>query len=89
MRGIAVVLTTIFMSALLFGVFAPAILEPIGQAVTGFQTVQNSAIDAAGLFDGLKNVLLIWAPILTIGASIVFGIRYYLRREQFVGVRRR
>ena len=89
MRGIAVVLTTIFMSALLFGVFAPAILEPIGQAVTGFETVQNSQIDATGLFDGLRNVLLIWAPILTIGASIVFGIRYYLRREQFVGVRRR
>jgi hypothetical protein len=89
MRGIAVVLTTIFVSALLFGVFAPAILEPIGQAVTGFQTVQNSQIDAAGLFDGLKNVLLIWAPILTIGASIVFGVRYYLKRERFVGVRRR
>jgi len=76
MRGIAIVLTTIFMSALLFGIFAPAILEPIGQAVTGFETVQNSQIDAAGLFDGLKNVLLIWAPILTSGASIVFGIRY-------------
>lgn len=89
MRGIAVVLTTIFFSALLFGIFAPAILEPIGQAVTAFQTVQNSQIDAAGLFDDLKNVLLIWAPILTIGASIIFGVRYYLRREQIAGVRRR
>lgn len=82
-------MTTIFFSALLFGIFAPAILEPIGQAVIGFETVQNSQIDATGLFDGLKNVLLIWAPILTIGASIIFGVRYYLRREQIAGVRRR
>jgi hypothetical protein len=88
MRGIAVVLSTIFVSSLLFGILAPAMLEPVGNFVTGISAVKNSPIDAAGLFDGLKNVLLIYAPILTIGASIVFGVRYYLRRERFVGRRR-
>lgn len=89
MRGIAVVIVTIFTSALLFGVFAPAVLEPIGQAVTGFSAVQNSPIDAADLFESLKQVILIWAPLLTIGGATVFAIRYYLNRERFVGRVRR
>lgn len=88
MRGIFAVLITIFVSALLFGVFAPAALEPIGQAVTSYEAVQNSPIDAKGLFGSLKNVLLIYAPIITIGASIVFAVRYYLNRERIVARRR-
>jgi len=84
MRGIAAIIVTIFTSALVFGVFAPSILEPIGKAVTGFSAVQNSTIDAAGLFNGLKQVILLWSPILLIGSSIVFAIRYYLNRERFV-----
>lgn len=89
MRGIAVVIVTVFTSAILFGVFAPAALEPIGQAVTSYDAVQNSVIDGKGLFNSLKQVILIWAPIITIGASIVFAIRYYLNRERFVGRVRR
>lgn len=88
MRGIAMVLVTIFVSALLFGILAPSLLEPIGKAVTGYTTVQNSPIDAAGLFDGLKNVILIWSPIIVIGGSVVFAVRYYLNRERFVARRR-
>lgn len=84
MRGIAVVIVTIFTSALVFGVFAPSILEPIGQVVTSFSSVKNSPIDGAGLFNGLKQVILLWGPIIVIGSSIVFAIRYYLNREKFV-----
>lgn len=89
MRGIAAVIVTIFLSALLFGIFAPAILEPIGDFVTASTVVQNSRFDAAGLFNDLKQVILIWAPILTIGGSVVFAVRYYLNRERFVGRVRR
>lgn len=88
MRGIAAVLVTIFVSAILFGILAPAILEPIGNVVTGYSAVQKSVIDADGLFNGLKQVILIWAPIITIGASIAFAIKYYLNRERFVARRR-
>jgi len=89
MRGIAGVLVTIFISALLFGILAPAVLEPIGEFVVNYPGIAGSKIDAAGLFDGLKNVILLWAPIITIGGSIIFAVRYYLNRERFVARGRR
>jgi len=85
MRGIGVMIITAFTSLLLFGVFAPAALEPIGQFVVSNPTVQASAIDAQGMWNGLRRVVFIWAPLFVLGAGVVWAVRYYLQRERLVG----
>lgn len=85
MRGIGVMIITGFISLLLFGVFAPAALEPIGQFVVNNPTVQNSPIDAQGMWDGLRRVIFIWGPLFVLGAGVVWAVRYYLQRERLVG----
>lgn len=85
MRGIGVVIITGFISLLLFGVFAPAALEPIGQFVVSNEVVQDSTIDAQGMWNGLRRVIFIWAPLFVLGSGVVWAVRYYLQRERLVG----
>lgn len=85
MRGIGVMIITGFVSLLLFGVFAPAALEPIGQFVVSNPTVQASPIDAQGMWNGLRRVVFIWAPLFVLGSGVIWAVRYYLQRERLVG----
>jgi len=88
MRGVAVAITTGFVAMIMFGMVAPAALEPIMTVVTSNQAVQNSAIDAAGLADGLRNSIFVWGPLIVCGFGVVWAVRYYLRRELLTGRRR-
>lgn len=87
MRGIATVIIVGFISILLFGVFAPAAIEPIGEFVVNDPTVQDSAIDADGFQQDLYSVLFVWAPLLVLASGVVFAVRWYLRRERITGRR--
>jgi len=85
MRGIAVVVVTTFIAMIMFGLVAPAALEPIMDVVTSNQAVQDSVIDGAGLADGLRNAIFVWGPLITVGFGVVWAVRYYLRRELLTG----
>lgn len=85
MRGIAAVIVTGFIALLLFGVFVPAVVEPIGEFVVNDPTVQESPVDASGMWNGLGNVLFVWAPLLVLSSSLVWAVRWYLNRERIVG----
>lgn len=87
MRGIATVIMVGFISILLFGVFAPAAVEPIGDFVVNDPTVQDSEIDADGFQQNLYSVLFVWAPLLVLASAVVFAVRWYLKRERITGRR--
>jgi uncharacterized membrane protein YjgN (DUF898 family) len=87
MRGIATVIMVGFISILLFGVFAPAAVEPIGDFVVNDPTVQDSEIDADGFQQNLYSVLFVWAPLLVLASGVVFAVRWYLKRERITGRR--
>jgi uncharacterized membrane protein YjgN (DUF898 family) len=87
MRGIATVIIVGFVSILLFGVFAPAAVEPIGEFVVNDPTVQDSEIDAKGFQQNLYSVLFVWAPLLVLASGVVFAVRWYLKRERITGRR--
>jgi len=82
MRGIVTVIITGFMALLVFGIFAPAVLEPIADVVSNDAVVQQHAVDGEGMADRLLTVVLVWGPLLFIGASVVFAVRWYLRRTR-------
>jgi uncharacterized membrane protein YjgN (DUF898 family) len=87
MRGIVTVIIVGFISILLFGVFAPAAVEPIGEFVVNDPTVQDSEIDAKSFQQNLYSVLFVWAPLLVLASGVVFAVRWYLKRERITGRR--
>ena len=88
MRGIVGVLAAGFVGVVMFVVVAPSILEPIVQFVTADSAVQNyDHLDATAWSDSLLTSTLVWGPLLFFGASVVWAIRWYLRRERLTGRR--
>ena len=82
MRGIATVIIVGFTSIAMFGIFAPAVLEPLAETVLQNQAVQSSPVDASGFVNGLLRTVLMWGPVITIGAAVASAVVYYLRRER-------
>jgi len=82
MRGIATVIIVGFTSIVTFGIFAPAVLEPLAETVLQNQAVQSSPVDANGFVNGLLRTVLMWGPIVTIGAGVASAVVWYLRRER-------
>jgi len=82
MRGIATVIVVGFVSILLFGIVAPSILEPFVDVVVNDPAVQSSQINAVSWTDNLLRSLLVWAPLVVLGAGVASAVVWYLRREQ-------
>ena len=90
MRGIVTVIVVGFDALLLFGVFAPALLEPVAEVVVNNEAVANSETfgeTSTSVRDGLFSTIFLWGPLMTLGAAVVFAVRWYLRREQITGRR--
>lgn len=88
MRGIATVISVGFISVLLFGIFAPSVLEPIAETVLQDSAVQDSVVDEQGMVDGLLRSLLVWAPLLVLFSGVASAVVWYLRRERHAAARR-
>jgi hypothetical protein len=83
MRGIATVIFVGFISILLFGIVAPAVLEPLVDVLVNDPAVADFAgIDADSWSNNLLRSLLVWAPLLVLGSGVVSAIVWYFRRER-------
>jgi len=82
MRGIATVIVVGFISIILFGLVAPAIVEPIVEVFLGSAAVQSSPIDAEAYADSMLTSLLVWAPLIVLGSGVASAFVWYIRRER-------
>jgi len=82
MRGIGTVIVVGFVSALLFGLIGPAIVEPIVDVVISDPTVQSGPVDGVAIADNMLSALFVWAPLFVMGAGVVSAVVWYLRRER-------
>lgn len=82
MKGLATAILVGFVSIIMFGLIAPAILEPIVDVVTTDPAVQNSPVDGAGIADNMLSTLLVWAPLFVMGAGVVSAVVWYFRKER-------
>lgn len=82
MRGLATVLFVGFVSAILFGVVGPAIVEPIVKIVINDPAVQNGPIAGASIADRMLSSLFVWAPLFVLGAGVASGVVWYFRKER-------
>jgi len=81
MRGIATVLVVGFTSIILFGVVAPAVVEPVAEVFVE-QMPSGSGIDADTYADRMLTSVLVWAPLVVLGAGTASAVVWYLRRER-------
>jgi len=81
MRGIATVLVVGFTSIILFGVVAPAVIEPVAEVFVQ-QMPSGSGIDASTYADRMLTSVLVWAPLVVLGAGVASAVVFYLRRER-------
>lgn len=88
MRGIATAIFVGFVSIIVFGIVAPAILEPIAQLFVQDAAVQAGPVDAQSFADSLLRALLMWAPLLVLASGVVSAIVYYFRKERSATRRR-
>jgi len=82
MRGIATVLFVGFVSIILFGIVAPAILEPVAEIFIQNAAVQASQIDGQAFVDRMLRSLLVWAPLFVLASGVVSAVVYYFRKER-------
>lgn len=81
MRGIATVIFVGFISILLFGVFAPAVVEPLAEFVVA-DAPGTGPVDVANFQDRLYSVLFVWAPLFVLAGGVVSAVVWYFRRER-------
>ena len=87
MRGIGTVIFVGFVSALLFGIVAPAVVEPIAQVFVEQMPAGGDGGGSAGLIDAnsysnrMLDVVLVYAPLIVVAVGILSAVVYYLRRE--------
>lgn len=84
MRGVATVIGVAFVSILLFGIFAPALLEGVGGFVIGYgpSIEAQLGMDIDAYTDNLYSVVFLWAPLITLGAAVTSAVVWYLRQER-------
>jgi hypothetical protein len=81
MRGIGTVIFVAFVSIILFGVVAPAVVEPVAEVFVQ-QMPSGTGIDAQTYADRMLTSVLVWAPLITLGLGVASAVVYYFRREQ-------
>jgi len=80
MRGIGTVIFVGFVSALLFGVVAPAVVEPVAEVFVQ-QMPAGTGIDAQTFADRMLTSVLVYAPLIVLAVGVLSAVVYYLRRE--------
>lgn len=86
MRGIGTVIFVGFVSALLFGVVAPAVVEPVAQVFVeqmpgGSGDGSTALLDANSYADRMLTAVLVYAPLIVLAVGVLSAVVYYLRRE--------
>lgn len=87
MRGLATIIFVGFVSILLFGIVAPAILEPVAQVFLNSEAIQSSTF-GADYVDSMLRSILVWAPLIVLGSGVASAVVYYFRKERRAGRRR-
>jgi len=81
MRGIGTVIFVAFVSVILFGVVAPAVVEPVAQVFVE-QMPAGTGINAQEYADRMLTSVLVWAPLITLALGVASAVVYYFRKEQ-------
>jgi len=84
MRGVGTVIAVAFFSIILFGIIAPAVVEPMAQFVLGYSGIIDGqlGIDMAAYTDNMYSVVFLWAPLIVLGSAVASAVVWYLRRER-------
>jgi len=81
MRGVTVFMTALFMLAPYYLIMSAA-FEPLAQIILTFDL---SAVSGASSIATLRNIMYLWGPMIYIAGWFIWGVRYYMSRNRFLG----
>lgn len=84
MRGAIVFMTALFVLAPYYLIMTAA-FEPLAQIILEFDL---TAVNGASSIDTLRNIMYLWGPAVYVAGWFIWGARYYMSRNQFLGARR-
>lgn len=89
MRGIVVAIVIVFVMTA-YMLVAPAAIEAPADHVTDQSEINNQHYNGEDIIDDIKTAVFIRVPLLMLfGFGVVFPVGWYLKREGFLGRRRR
>lgn len=83
MRGVVVFFMTLF-AVVVMMLFAPPLLEGVGENVKQFDSVDQQGEDT---IDDLYTSIFVWIPMVLVFGFGVWGIAWYIRRNKVIGRR--
>lgn len=86
-RGVAAVLATIIVMAVVLLAFPP-VIEGIGEEVKTFDSIDDGSMDGTSWINQTYDAIFVWVPLVAIGGMVLAAVVYYWRKEQARGVRR-
>lgn len=81
MRAVVVVLVVLFTLGI-FQFIAASSVEPVGEALEPHIPEKYD-----GVIDSIYAVVFKWSVLIFGGGILVWGVRWYIRKERFVGRR--
>jgi len=84
MRGVVVVLITIFVAATAIFVSGAAV-EPLGEHIKGYDSIDDGELSGTSVINDVYNVVFKWAPMIIVFGMIGWAVAWYVRKERFVG----
>lgn len=86
MRGVVVVLITIFVAATAIFV-AGAAVEPLGEHIKGYDSIDEGPLSGTSVIDTTYDVVFVYAPMIIVFGMLIWAVAWYVRKERFVGGR--
>lgn len=81
MRGVVVVLVVAFMLAITQFIGAASV-EPVGESLKPYIPDSYHSV-----IDSIYDVVFKWSVLIFGGGMLVWAVRWYIRKEQYVGRR--
>lgn len=86
-RAVVVLIISVFivLLGLMVGIAA---IEPVADAVTQFDSIDNGPLEGTSVIDDVQTTVFEYMPLIVIAGLTLWAFRWYLRRERFVGRQR-
>ena len=83
MRGVVVFFMTLF-AVVVMMLFAPPLIEGVGEEVKGYESVDQQGQDT---INDIYTSVFVWIPMVFVFGFGVWGVAWYIRRNKVIGRR--
>lgn len=84
MRGVVVVVLTVFTALLVMFVGVTAV-EPMGEHIKTYDTIDEGPLEGTSVINSVYDALFKWVPMIFVFGMVAWGVAWALRSESYAG----